>query len=42
MPKNTGLGKGLDALFGNSLAEEEKKQDNEVVEKLKIIEVRRS
>ncbi|MFR8104749.1 MAG: ParB/RepB/Spo0J family partition protein [Clostridia bacterium] len=39
MPKNTGLGKGLDALFGNSLAEEEKKQDNEVVEKLKIIEV---
>ena len=33
MPKNTGLGKGLDALFGNkSLISEEKEEKKEIEE----------
>ena len=39
MTKNTGLGKGLDALLLNNIVEEEKVQDGEVVQKLKIIDV---
>lgn len=39
MTKNTGLGKGLDALLVSNIVEEEKVQDGEVVQKLKIIEV---
>lgn len=45
MAKKTGLGKGLDALFGdNSIEEEEEviveeKKDGEVVEKIKIIDI---
>ena len=38
MPKKTGLGKGLDALFANKI-EDEEIFDNEVIEKLKITEV---
>lgn len=38
MAKKTGLGKGLDALFANSI-EDEEIRDNEVIEKLKITEV---
>ena len=38
MPKNTGLGKGLDALFGNNLVEDQK-ENKETIEKVKIIEV---
>ena len=38
MTKNTGLGKGLDALL-NNVPEEEIAKDGEVVEKLKIIDV---
>lgn len=38
MPKKTGLGKGLDALFG-PVPEEEKVQDNDILKNLKIIEV---
>ena len=38
MAKKTGLGKGLDALFSNNIAEEDIKE-NEVIENLKIIEV---
>lgn len=43
MAKNTGLGKGLEALFGDSnIAEEMKKEERkegEVIEKIKIIEI---
>ena len=39
MKKNTGLGKGLDALLVSNIIEEEKVQDGEVVQKLKIIDV---
>lgn len=38
MAKKTGLGKGLDALFG-PVPEEESKQENESIIKLKIIEI---
>ena len=38
MPKKTGLGKGLDALFG-PVPEEEKAQENDVLKNLKITEV---
>ena len=34
--KKTGLGKGLDALFGNAIAEEE---NGELVQKLKLIDI---
>ena len=39
MTKNTGLGKGLDALLLNNIVEEEKVQDGEVIQNLKIIDV---
>lgn len=39
MTKNTGLGKGLDALLVSTNVEEEKIQAGEVVQRLKIIEV---
>jgi len=40
MPKNTGLGKGLDALFANkTIIEEEKIDDSEKIEKIKIIDI---
>ena len=39
MAKMTGLGKGLDALLVSNIIEEEKVQDGEVVQKLKIIDV---
>ena len=39
MTKNTGLGKGLDALLVSNIIEEEKVQDGETVQKLKIIDV---
>ena len=35
MPKKTGLGKGLDALFGPA-PEEEQLQENDVLKNLKI------
>ncbi len=38
MPKMTGLGKGLDALFG-PVPEEEKQKENDVLKNLKITEV---
>lgn len=38
MPKKTGLGKGLDALFG-PVPEEEKAQETDILKNLKIIEV---
>lgn len=38
MPKKTGLGKGLDALFG-PVPEEEQAKDNELVKALKVTEV---
>ena len=38
MPKMTGLGKGLDALFGPT-PEEEKLKDDDVLKNLKITEV---
>ena len=38
--KKTGLGKGLDALFGGAIAEEEKKKESEeLVQKLKLIDI---
>ena len=38
--KKTGLGKGLDALFGGAIAEEEKhKESEELVQNLKLIEI---
>lgn len=39
MAKKTGLGKGLDALFGAPVIEEEKMQENDVLKNLKITEV---
>ena len=39
MAKKTGLGKGLDALFGAPVIEEEQMQDNDVLKNLKITEV---
>lgn len=39
MTKNTGLGKGLGALLSNNVVEEEKAQEGEVIQNLKIIEV---
>ena len=39
MTKNTGLGKGLSALLSSNIVEEEKIQDGEVIQNLKIIEV---
>ena len=39
MTKNTGLGKGLDALLLNNIVEEEKVQDGEIIQKLNIIDV---
>ena len=39
MTKNTGLGKGLDALLLNNIVEEEKVQEGEIIQKLKIIDV---
>ena len=39
MTKNTGLGKGLDALLLNNIVDEEKVQEGEVIQKLKIIDV---
>lgn len=39
MTKKTGLGKGLGALLVNNVIEEEKVQDGEVIQSLKIIEV---
>ena len=39
MTKKTGLGKGLDALLLNNIVEEEKVQDGEVIQNLKIIDV---
>lgn len=39
MAGKTGLGKGLDALFSNNLADEEKIQEGEAVVNLKLIEV---
>lgn len=39
MTKNTGLGKGLDALLISSIEEDEEIQEGERVQKLKIIEV---
>ena len=38
MPKKTGLGKGLDALFGPA-PEEEKVQDGEMIKNLNINEI---
>jgi len=38
--KKTGLGKGLDALFGGAIAEEEKKKESEeIVQNIKLIEI---
>ncbi|MDO5555910.1 MAG: ParB/RepB/Spo0J family partition protein [Clostridia bacterium] len=39
MTKNTGLGKGLEALLSNNIIEEEKIQEGEMIQNLKIIEV---
>lgn len=39
MTKNTGLGKGLDALLSNNIIEEERVQEGEVIQNLKIIDV---
>ncbi len=39
MAKKTGLGKGLDALFGATVPVEEEKRENEIVENLKITDV---
>ena len=39
MTKNTGLGKGLGALLSTNIVEEEKIQDGEIIQNLKIIEV---
>ena len=38
--KKTGLGKGLDALFGGAIAEEERQKENqELVQKIKLIDI---
>ena len=39
MAKKTGLGKGLDALFGTPIIEEEQIQENDVLKNLKITEI---
>lgn len=39
MAKMTGLGKGLDALFGGSTIEEEQMEENDILKNLKMIEV---
>lgn len=39
MTKKTGLGKGLDALLSNNIIEEEKIQEGEVIQNLKVIDV---
>ena len=39
MTKNTGLGKGLNALLNSSVVEEEKVQEGEVIQQLKLIDV---
>lgn len=39
MAKKSGLGKGLDALFGAPVVQEEQMQDNDVLKNLKIAEV---
>lgn len=39
MTKKTGLGKGLNALLSNNVVEEEKIQEGEVIQNLKVIEV---
>jgi len=39
MPKMTGLGKGLDALFSMPIAEEEKPKENDILKNLKITEI---
>ena len=39
MAKNTGLGKGLSALLNSSVIEEEKIQEGEVIQQLKLIDV---
>lgn len=39
MTKKTGLGKGLDALLSSPIIEEEKAQEGEVIQNLKIIDV---
>ena len=39
MLKKTGLGKGLDALFSMPVAEEEKKQENDMLKNLKIVDI---
>ena len=39
MTKNTGLGKGLGALLSTNIVEEEKMQEGEVIQNLKVIEV---
>lgn len=39
MTKMTGLGKGLDALLSNNILEEEKIQEGEVIQNLKVIDV---
>lgn len=39
MAKNTGLGKGLSALLSNNVIEEEKVQEGEIIQNLKLIDV---
>lgn len=39
MPKRTGLGKGLDALFSGPIIEEEQMRENDILKNLKITEV---
>ncbi len=39
MTKNTGLGKGLGALLANNITEEEKIQEGEVIQNLRVIDV---
>lgn len=39
MVKKTGLGKGLDALFSMPIAEEEEKQDNDILKNLKVVDI---
>ena len=43
MPKKTGLGRGLDALFAeNKVPEEEKIRPNEIVQNIKLIEIHKN
>ena len=37
--KKTGLGKGLDALFGGPIIEEKPKKTEELVQKIKLIDI---